>query len=90
MEKVKKVSITFSASSVLKDAIGKIAKSMNYTRMDYGTVKPEFTPMIVNLLEYGIAHEEDVRAWLARGKKDVEITSVTWSASDHDVRMKKK
>ena len=44
---------------------------MGYTRMNGEIQNPEFTPAIVLLLEYGIAHEAQCRTWIATGKKDI-------------------
>lgn len=74
--KDRKVSITFQALNSLKEAIGVIASSMGWTRMDGETTKPEITPAIVSMLEFVVAHEKDYRAWLANGKRDVAMATM--------------
>lgn len=72
----KNVSVTLQMLMSLKDEIGRIARSMGNTRNKDGVVNPEYTPAINSLLRYAVAHEDDYRAWVARGEKDLEITSV--------------
>lgn len=72
----RKVSLTFQARMTLKEGVGKIAKALGYTRMDGQVEKPELTPAIVLLLEYAVAHEVDMRKWLADGKPEVVLHDI--------------
>lgn len=67
----RKESVTFQVATQLKNEVGELAKSMGYTRRKDGVVTPELTPAIVLLLEFGVAHANDYRSWVANGKQDV-------------------
>lgn len=89
---VQMVSVTFQLSSVLKEKIGAVAKSISFTRMKRGKVVPEFTPIIVLMLEFAVANETGFRAWLASGKPEngLGVVKIINNAAEIKVESDKK